>query len=148
MHVTDYSHELSRCGSFEELPTKERWSLMQAWRRAYAGALHAATGKWTRGEFDWHVFSFHRAPAYSGARALEAYRAERPEVLIVIPHSEALPAVRLHPSRLPEFPGTDLYIFPPDCAWTLAFTHEDASGLGPFFSRRQEADPEETPSEA
>ncbi len=132
----EYEQILSRCGAFEVLPDKERWKLMQAWREAYARALHTLTGKWSRDGFDWHVFSFEHTPASSGTRALEAYRAERPEVLIVIPQFKKFPAVRLHVQVLPEFPRTDVYVFPENLSWTLAFTHEQSSGLGPYFSRQ------------
>lgn len=31
--------------------------------------------------------------------------------------------------------GADLYVFPADLAWTMAFTHEQCMGLGPYFAR-------------
>ncbi len=132
----EYGAILLRCGTLEELSAKERWRLMQDWRHAFAGSLHARTGKWVRGEFDWHVFSFGDAAALKGARALEAYRAEGPGTVLVIPQAERLPGVRLHAHHLPELRGLDVYISPPDFSWTMAFTHEESAGLGPYFSHR------------
>jgi len=31
----------------------------------------------------------------------------------------------------------DVYVTPPDFAWTMAFTHEQDAGLGPYFARRE-----------
>ncbi|MCY1015537.1 DUF4275 family protein [Pyxidicoccus sp. MSG2] len=140
MSTADYIEVLSRCGgSFQELPRRERWRLMQAWRDVYAASLHAQTGAWKRGELDWHVFSFGHAHALRGSKAQHAYALEPPGALLVIPESEALPAVRLEGEGLPDFSllRQDLYVWPPDLAWTMAFTHELPGGNGPYFSRRE-----------
>jgi len=135
----DYISSLSRCGPFTEVPRRERWRLMQAWRSVYAGALHSATGAWKHGPLDWHVFSFGYSRGLSGARARQAYLSEQPGALLVIPESEALPAFRLEAVALPALfsLGLDVHVFPPGLAWTMAFTHEMSVGQGPYFSRRE-----------
>jgi hypothetical protein len=72
-------------------------------------------------------------------RAEEAYRQERPTRLIVIPEDVAFPAYELAVRQLPSFSGLcgDVYVWPPDHAWTMAFTHEESDGVGPYFSRRE-----------
>ena len=122
-----------------ELSPRERWQLMQTWREVYAALLHAETGSWKHGAFDWHVFSFGYARALHGSKAQHAYSLEPPGPLLVIPESEALPAVRLEAGHLPDFSllRQDLYVWPPDLARTMAFTHELPGGNGPYFSRRE-----------
>ena len=133
-----YEEQLATCGAQREaLPQDRRAELMQRWREVYSAGLHAATGRWRRGEFDWHVFSFGDARSLNGEAAREAYRAESPRGIIVAPEDYRLPAFRLETERLPEFAGTDVYVFPESLRWTMAFTHEESSGLGPYFSRAE-----------
>ncbi len=84
----------------------------------------------------WLVFSFGHADALCGDEAVAAYEAERPDVVVVCPESGRLEAVRLHGGTPPGFRGGDVYVWPPDLAWSMAFTHEESLGLGPYFSRR------------
>jgi hypothetical protein len=47
--------------------------------------------------------------------------------------------LRLVNGALPDFRPLcdDVYVWPDDLAWTMAFTHEEASGLGPYYCRRE-----------
>jgi len=166
MTAEEYQEALAACGG-EQTPLSdaECRAWLQGWREVYAAGLHAATGQWRLGGFDWHVFSFKHARALNGLRALSAYKAEQPKSLIVCPalvgrriprltndrvegepsggqrslgSSNAMPAVRLEHARLPVFAGrgADLLVAPPDLAWTMAFTHEESLDIGPYFSRR------------
>jgi hypothetical protein len=140
MESKEFEAELDRCGKRgEPLTRKQRGDLMQRWREIYACRLHASTGKWKHGQFEWHVFSFKHTRALSGGRALEAYRHERPGRLFVIPEAQDLAAYELAAQQLPTFTAVygDVYIWPPDLAWTMAFTHEENDGVGPYFSRRE-----------
>ncbi|MCP3138968.1 DUF4275 family protein [Pyxidicoccus xibeiensis] len=139
MSTSDYLSVLSRCGTMAEVSRRERWRLMQEWRSVYASSLHAATGKWKHGQFEWHVFSFKYAHALSGTKAQHAYSLEQPGEVLVIPESEALPALRLEAHLLPDFISlrNEIHVFPPDLSWTMSFTHEMSIGLGPYFSRRE-----------
>ena len=39
----------------------------------------------------------------------------------------------------------DVYVWAEDLAWTMAFTHEESLGLGPYFSRREWVVPSRRP---
>lgn len=125
-------------GAAEPLSDRERRDWLRTWRETYAAGLHAATGRWKHGPFEWHVFSFEHARALNGERAAAAYAAERPSVVVVCPESPLLPVVRLTGGALPDFrtEREDVYVGPEDLAWTMAFTHEESLGLGPYFCRR------------
>jgi hypothetical protein len=58
----------------------------------------------------------------------------------LVPEAPEYPAYRCEGARLPDLSHTttDVYVWPDDVAWTMAFTHEAAAlGLGPYFSRRE-----------
>ena len=52
----------------------EVWKSQQRWREAYAGNLHAQTGKWVLHELDWHVFSYGKCVHKKGDLAWSAFR--------------------------------------------------------------------------
>lgn len=140
----EYREVLARCGGLQaEIPFKERWRVMQEWRAVYAAPFHQQTGRWKDGQFEWHLFSGRHVRALSGAKGSAAYEAERPTALVIVPEAEELPALRIDLPRgksgLPDFGAIygDVYLWPPDLCWTMAFTHEQESGLGPYFSRRE-----------
>jgi hypothetical protein len=136
----ELEQELDRCGERgEPLTRKRRGDLLQQWRQVFAAPLYKKTGKWKHGQFEWHVFSFKYTRALNGGRAEEAYRQERPGRLIVIPEDVAFPAYELTVRQVPNFSAlcSDVYVWPPDHAWTMAFTHEESDGVGPYFSRRE-----------
>jgi hypothetical protein len=116
--------------------------LLQEWREVYARPLHARTGKWTHRGYDFHVFSFGFARAIAGEKAVFTYQSQDPpRRTIVCPHERRLPAVELIDGALPDLfmSGHDIFVWPEDLAWTMAFTHEDGS-FGPYFSRRESID--------
>ena len=105
----------------------------------YAAGLHEVTGKWTWLGFDWHVFSYKHARALAREHAMLAYaKVGAASRFVVCPHDERLPAFEIVGASLPDFrnSGLDIYVWPDDLAWTMAFTHEDGS-FGPYFSRRE-----------
>jgi hypothetical protein len=109
----------------------------------YAAPFHRRTGRWKDGQFEWHVFSSGETKSLHAFRAEAAYAEERPRSVLVVPEDEEFDAVRIElphgKDRRPYFGGiyADVYIWPPDLSWTMAFTHEQESGLGPYFSRRE-----------
>ena len=140
MTLDGYQKILEKSGGVQEiLPDRKRGDLLQAWRQVYAAGLHAVSGCWKYGPFEWHVFSFEYARAWNGQPATAAYSVEEPTAVIVCPESAKLPAVRLTGGRLPDFGSAcvDAYVWPEDLAWTMAFTHEESLGLGPYFCRRE-----------
>jgi hypothetical protein len=68
---------------------------------------------------------------------MAAYTVERPAAIVIYPEEEALPALRLIGGEMPDFrrEGGDVYVFPEDLIWTMAFTHHEH--LGPYFSRQE-----------
>src|SRR5438477_10322385 len=104
MTLEQYQAVLDRCGGLQEpLANRERWALIRAWRQVYAAGLHAATGRWKYGQYEWHVFSYGHAHALHGERAAAAYDAEEAGVIIVCPELERLPAARLTGGAPPDF---------------------------------------------
>jgi hypothetical protein len=139
VHPVDYQRILDECSEWEELSSSQRLRHLRAWREVYATHLHAQTGKWKHDGFEWHVFSFDYARALNGDEAEAAYEAVATGELLIVPEGMNLPAVRLQARRLPSFRASreDLYVSPADLSWTMAFTHEESLGLGPYFSRRE-----------
>jgi hypothetical protein len=138
MKINAYQAVLDRCGGRQDtLSERARWRAMQEWRNVYAAPLHAATGRWKKDGFEWHVFSLGYAEAISGLKAVAAYESEQANVMIVCPESTKLPAVRIDGGGLPNFQNEDVYAWPEDLGWTMAFTHEESIGLGPYFCRRE-----------
>src|SRR5437660_1294876 len=139
MTAEEYQRALDRTGGqVVPLAEAERWALLQEWRRVFAVWLHAATGRWKQ-QFEWDVFCGEYARALNAEKAAAAYAAEHPAAVIVCPESGVLPAVRLQGGELPSFrvEADDVYVWPPDLSWTMAFTHEEDLGLGPYFSRQE-----------
>ena len=137
---SDYLEIITAGGGWQQtLEWRVRHELMQEWRQVYAAALHAATGKWAQPDYEWHVFSFGYARALDGEKAAAAYESlERPPAFIVCPEEDDDgPAFRVTGGKLPNLraTGMDVYRWPEDLAWTMAYTHEDGY-FGPYFSRR------------
>ena len=126
-------------GRHNIIPMRRRHELLQEWRHVYAAWLHVVTGKWTYRGYDWHVFSYNHARALAREKASFAYATlGPPSSYIVCPHDERLPALTVVGGLLADFKnsGLDIYVWPDDLAWTMAFTHEDG-WFGPYFSRRE-----------
>lgn len=122
-----------------KIPRKEAWRLLQAWREIYCAPIHAATGKWARGGIGWHTFSGDHFPSVRGQRALEQYRAQESNGLLVLPESDHETAIRCTSSAPVDFSGMgDVYIAPTSFEWTMVFTHEDPD-FGPYFARAERA---------
>lgn len=80
----------------------------------------------------WHVFSSARYPGISGAEAIEEYKRQAGLEFVVLSNDRKQAFVT---DLLPESSSlSDYYVFPPNFAWTMAFTHEDG-WLGPYFAR-------------
>jgi len=136
----EYQQILGTSGAVKEvLSASARAEALRAWRETYAAGLHAARGVWKYRGFDWHVFSYEHARARNGDSAMAAYMGETISTILVCPEDGRLPAVRLACRSLPDFRGVraDVIVWPEDLSWTMAFTHEESLGLGPYFSRQE-----------
>ena len=143
LKLSEYLSVMLECdGEQTDRSRTQQRDLMQEWRTVYAASLYAATGKWRLHELDWHVFSYEHSRAVSGCKALDVYREEQPDSFLVLPEEASrLPGLHCRGTRLPNFMPyfVDIYIFPEDLSWTMAFTHEADTSmeLGPFFCRRE-----------
>lgn len=80
----------------------------------------------------WHVFSAERYPSASGVPAKEQYaRHEAGEYVVLSNARDEGFVTDLRPQACAL---SDWFVFPPNLAWTMAFTHEDG-WLGPYFAK-------------
>ncbi|HIP79650.1 MAG TPA: DUF4275 family protein [Kiloniellaceae bacterium] len=126
-------------GCVSEIPRKEGWALLQAWRKIYCAPVSAAFGKRIldgSGGYSWHTFSYNHFPHVAGRRALREYSARPARELLVLPERSSSAAFRCSSAVPPDFSHLrdNLYIVPSDFAWTMVFTHEKEWD-GPYFSR-------------
>jgi hypothetical protein len=139
MLIDTYQDVIEGCGGrVETLANKERWDWIQRWREVFATGIYESTGHWKLGQFEWEIF-VTQVRAMNGPRASLAYAVEQSLDFIVCPESPDIPAVHLFDADLPDFRSMnkDMYVWPSDLAWTMAFTHEESIGMGPYFCRRE-----------
>ena len=117
---------------------------VEKWRKAFSKKLFFETGEWRLGGYDWHVFTFGYTAAVAGSAAVEKYRTVQSGAGYVFSHSgrnqvcvyaRKLPshqAIRYALDLFPEM--ADVYIYGGDGVWTFVVTHEERSGIGPFFA--------------
>jgi hypothetical protein len=123
-----------------ELDAREAWQLMQKWRETFAAAFRATHGSWKLGSLNWHIFSFGHAPSLRGEKAFAEYFSQPLCRFLILPdEAEHLPSYSCVASSWPDFREwqLDLYVCPDSIEWTIAFTHEEGAGLGPYFSRAE-----------
>ena len=101
---------------------------------------------WVKDEqFLWHLFSGGRYPSAEADAALAAYRAQIGSEFVVLSNDRNLAFLT---DKLPESCSLfDYYVFPPNLAWTMAFTHE-SGWLGPYFARHPNPDELDRANEA
>ena len=104
----------------------QQW--VERWRSVYASDKRAPG----LAQYLWHTFSWAAYPSVSGEKAEKLYAAHRCSDVVVLSND------RKTAFRAAELPVCarvlDFYVFPPDLAWTMAFTHEDG-WLGPYFAK-------------
>lgn len=83
----------------------------------------------------WHIFSAGRYPCLTGAEAEAAYRQQSAAEYVVLSNDRDFGFVtELLPESCSLF---DFLVFPPNFAWTMAFTHE-VGRLGPYFAKHEQ----------
>lgn len=103
-------------------------ALVDAWLEAFGADRHGANAK----AYLWHIFSGARYPSLSGAEAISVYEQQIAPEYVVLANDRKLAFTT---DVLPQESSLmDFYVFPPNLAWTMAFTHE-AGWLGPYFAR-------------
>ncbi|VUD67629.1 hypothetical protein TDB9533_03899 [Thalassocella blandensis] len=83
-------------------------------------------------DYKWHIFSGGRYPSIEGKAAQEAYDTHRCATYMVMHNNEY--SVRLTRSKPIDVNRQDVFVFPENMAWTMAFTHE-GGWLGPYFAK-------------
>jgi hypothetical protein len=118
-----------------EIPRKEAWRLLQAWREIYCAPMHSATGKWVIGNCAWHTFSSGYYRCLQQSRAVTEYHAQSATDLLVLPEDDRETAIRCTSGKPVDFSGLgDVYVAPGSFDWTMVFTHEHPE-YGPYFAR-------------
>lgn len=102
----------------------------QRWKTVY-GQNGRGTGMHA---FLWHVFSAGRYPSLEGTEAHQAYQRHALLRYIVLPNDAADMAFATTQRPMSMQWRLDFYVFPPNLAWTMAFTHEEG-WIGPFFAQ-------------
>src|SRR5579871_1807604 len=133
---------LEQGASFKALTRLEKEAVQQQWREIYAAPVHRKTGEWIYGGFDWHAFSWEFTKALQDDAAREAYLK-----IGVIPFKNYYVIRENNHARgyLCQFTKIvdlhslcdDVHVFPKTMEWTMAFTHEEGWGIGPFFCARE-----------
>lgn len=84
--------------------------------------------------FLWHIFSSGRYPSETGPAARSSYEQAIAHEYVVLSNDRK---IAFTTDQRPETCSlADYYVFPPNLAWTMAFTHEDG-WLGPYFARHR-----------
>ena len=85
--------------------------------------------------FKWHIFSGSGYPSIDGECAITQYKAQVGTEFIVLPNDNG---VAILTDKLPsQCDLSDYYVFPPNFAWVMAFTHEEG-WLGPYFAKHKD----------
>jgi hypothetical protein len=115
--------------------------------RKYSGDEKAQLGEQWLGVFGryaeprtlgWHIFGTVSFPSLSREAALEAYAQHLAPEYVVLPIRPWIGDAFVTDVRpAPETGRWDYFVFPPNLAWTMAFTHHDfdAGPSGPYFAR-------------
>lgn len=112
----------------QEFTPDEVARLVQGWLDVFA---QNGQGTNTRA-YMWHVFSGSRFPALEGEEARAEYLRQICGEFVIL--SNDRDAAFLTDTRPEDRPFSDFYVFPPNLAWTMAFTHEEG-WLGPYFAQ-------------
>lgn len=83
----------------------------------------------------WHVMSFQSYPNVSLKEATAQYELQvAPSFVILSNERDKAVETDQRPASCSE---SDFLVFPPNMAWTMAFTHEDG-WLGPYFAKHRQ----------
>jgi hypothetical protein len=114
----------------------EAAALTAAWLDAFGADRDDVKATGPKG-FLWHIFCAGRYPCVEREEARSHYRLQRAaEYVVLLNDGRAAVATDALPL---EVPLADYCVFPPNLAWTMAFTHE-APLDGPYFARHARFD--------
>jgi hypothetical protein len=122
--------------SIRHFTEAEAAALTDAWLAAFGTDRDGVNATGPKG-YLWHVFSAGRYPCTAREEARSTYRLQsEAEYLVLLNEGRAAVATDALPL---EAPLADYYVFPPNLAWTMAFTHE-APLDGPYFAKHARFD--------
>lgn len=102
--------------------------LVSAWLDAFGMDRHGINSK----AYLWHIFSGGRYPSVEREEAVAEYRKHiSAEYFVLSNDRKTAFSTDVLPSKVSLL---DCYVFPPNLAWTMAFTHEEG-WLGPYFAK-------------
>ncbi|MGV2333388.1 MAG UNVERIFIED_CONTAM: DUF4275 family protein [Planctomycetaceae bacterium] len=86
-------------------------------------------------QFLWHIFSSGSYPSEENQAARASYEKQVANEYVVLSNDRR---TAFTTNQRPESCAwRDYYVFPPNLAWTMAFTHEEG-WLGPYFARHHQ----------
>lgn len=107
---------------------KESIDLSKIWMDVFCKNKQGANTK----AYLWHIFCCNKYPHLSGDEAVNEYKKQlAPEYIVLANNCKFAVLTDLLPD---DCNLSDYYIFPPNLAWTMAFTHEDGYLDGPYFA--------------
>jgi hypothetical protein len=113
----------------EVLEKEKATSISKQWGNVF---LKNNQGVNTR-SYKWHIFSSGRYDALDGDAALNEYSKHIAARYYVMSNDGDVLLTDLLPQELNY---NDVYVFPENFAWTMAFTHEEG-WLGPYFAKHK-----------
>jgi len=82
--------------------------------------------------YKWHIFSGNGYPSLKGDEAQSAYESQACPNVVVMSNDGS--STVLSDSKPTNLNHQDIYVFPENLSWTMAFTHEEG-WLGPYFAK-------------
>jgi hypothetical protein len=111
-----------------EFTQRETAELIRQWLDVFGRKRDGVSVK----QYLWHVFSAGCYPCISGDEAIAEYEQQLSCEFVILPNPHD--TAYILDSRPDSRPFADYFVFPPNMAWTMAFTHEEG-WLGPYFAR-------------
>ena len=112
----------------ETFNKKNSWEIEAKWMGIYCKNKQGFNTK----DYRWHIFSGGGYPSVEAEEAESMYSKHSAEsYYVMFNNSSTIELVKEKPADLNY---KDVYIFPKNMAWTMAFTHEEG-WLGPYFAK-------------
>lgn len=109
---------------------KETFAIHKKWINTFAKDRDGVS----LGQYKWHIFCADRYKNIEGSRANDEYESHIAERYIVI--SDGKDNAFMVDEKPMNLIYQDVYVFPENFAWTMAFTHEEG-WLGPYFAKHK-----------
>ncbi|WP_462388453.1 DUF4275 family protein [Acidovorax sp. Q11] len=127
-HQPDRALSVGPGAIIREYKADEAQQWAQRWLAVYAAGERAPGLK----QYLWHTFSYEAYPSVCGSDADRCYvEQDGSEIVVLANHRRTAVLTDALPTHCSM---ADYCVFPPDLAWTMAFTHEDG-WLGPYFAK-------------